>query len=77
MSKHMDKAAEMVTSLTIDLSKALDNLEAEKQFNAFLKRSNARHIFDNEQLHATIRNLYKRIERLEREVVNQKKASRN
>ena len=70
MSKSMDKAAEMVTSLTIDLSKALDREE-------LLRIRCAEHIKTIELKCATIRNLYKRIERLERLSVQQKKNSLN
>lgn len=77
MSKDIDKAAEMVTSLTIDLSKALDNLETEKIARVLLCRRCSEHITTIETKCAEIRNLRKRIERLERENFVATKADKN
>ncbi len=77
MPKHIDRAAEMVTSLTIDLSRALDNFEHEITVTAALKIRCAEHVQTIEAKCAEIRNLRKRIERLERDACVQKGASRN
>ena len=70
MPKDLDRAAEMVTSLTIDLSRALDREE-------LLRKRCGEHVKTVEELHSTIRNLRAKLERLERLSFQQNKNSLN
>ncbi len=64
--KHIDRAAEIVTSLTIDLSTALDNLTEEKVLRFALQKRVAEHVTTIEAKCAEIRCLREKVARLER-----------
>ncbi len=66
MPKHIDRAAEMVTSLTIDLSRALDNFEHEITVTAALKIRCAEHVQTIEAKCAEIRCLREKVAKLEK-----------
>ncbi len=66
MPKDIRDAAEMVTSLTIDLSTALDNLTEEKVLRFALQKRVAEHIQTIEAKCAEIRCLREKVARLEK-----------
>jgi predicted RNase H-like nuclease (RuvC/YqgF family) len=71
------KAHEMVVSLTQDLQTALDNLESAYTVNAALRKRIGEHVKFHLELSAELRNARKKIERLERQLCQNKKASMN